>query len=208
MAGSALEHCVEQMMFSQDPPAHTRLRGLVSRAFAEDKLIANLILLFVAGHETTANAIGNGMLALLTHPAQLGRLRAEPALAELAVEEILRFEGPATVNGRVAHERIELDGGVIEPGELVFAMLGAANRDPAVFADPDSFDIARNRNPHVSFGGGIHHCLGASLARLEIRIALEQILARWPHIQLEASALRRRQLVNIRGLHQLPLRVN
>lgn len=174
---------------------------------SEEELIAQLVLLFIAGHETTVNLIGNGMLALCRHPEQMRRLRDDPSLAAGAVEEMLRYESPVNTNGRVAHEDIEVAGKVIAAGRLVFCMLGAANRDPEVFPDPDRFDVARSPNPHTSFGGGPHFCLGAPLARLEGRIAIERLLARFPALRVDEAAVRWRELVNLRGLERLPLHV-
>ncbi len=174
---------------------------------SEDELIANTVLLLVAGHETTTHLIGNGMLALLRHPDQLARLRAQPELLETAVEEMLRYDGPANTNGRVAHENIEVSGVRIEAGQVMLCMLGAANRDPEVFENPDALDVGRDPNPHVTFGGGVHHCVGASLARLEARVAFAKLLERFGHIELaDASAPVWRDLINIRGLSALRLR--
>ena len=171
------------------------------------ELVANLVFLFVAGHETTTNLLGNGLLALLRHPDQLARLRQEPGLMKMAVEELLRYDGPANVNSRVAHEDMEVAGQKIAAGSLIFCMLGAANRDPEVFVNPDALDITRNPNSHVAFGGGPHYCLGAPLARVEAQIALEQILQRWPTIELYEPGVVWRDLVNVRGMEKLPLMV-
>lgn len=173
----------------------------------EPELIANLAFLFIAGHETTTNLIGNGMLALASHPEQMDKLRRQPELMPLAVEELLRYDGPVNVNARVAHRDMVVGGKTIEAGQLVFCMLGAANRDPAVFPDPDRLDITRDPNPHVTFGGGVHYCIGAPLARLEAQIALERLLARWPKIGLGPEGVLWRGWVNLRGLERLPLRV-
>jgi pimeloyl-[acyl-carrier protein] synthase len=173
---------------------------------SEEELIANLVMLLVAGHETTTNLIGNGMLALLRHPDQLERLRREPSLIESAVEEMLRYESPANTNGRVALEDIEVRGVKIEAGQVLLCMLGAANRDPEVFGRPDTLDIARDPNPHVTFGGGVHYCVGASLARLEGRIAFSKLLERFPHLTLAEESPRWRDLINLRGLAELRLR--
>jgi cytochrome P450 len=120
---------------------------------------------------------------------------------------MLRFDGPANTNGRVAHTDIEIGGKVIGAGQVLLCMLGAANRDPLVFEAPDRFDVGRTPNPHVSFGGGIHHCLGAALARLEATVALERILARLAHFEAVEERVVWRDLVNIRGLSTLPMRV-
>jgi cytochrome P450 len=141
------------------------------------------------------------VLALLEHPEQLALLRARPELIGSAVEECLRFESPANTNARVPHEDLVVGGKRIAKGQLVICMLGAANRDPEVFADPDRFDITRDPNPHQSFGGGPHHCIGAHLARLEGRVAIAGLLARYPRLELVARRWRPR--VNLRGLAEL-----
>jgi cytochrome P450 len=172
---------------------------------SEDELLGNLILLFVAGHETTTNLIGNGMLTLLRHPQQLQRLRADASLAAGAVEEALRFEGSVNMVARLTVEPFAVGEVVIPPGEVLFYMLGPANRDPAVFDDPDRFDIGRQANPHLAFGAGIHFCLGAPLARLEGEIAFTRLLARFPQLSLADAAPRWRPLINLRGLESLNL---
>jgi len=174
----------------------------------EEELIAQLVLFFFAGHETTANLIGNGMLALCRHPAELARLRTNPGLLPTAVEEMLRYEAPGNTNARVAHADIEIGGKTIPAGSLALAMLGAANRDPDVFAEPDRLDISRDPNPHVSFGGGVHFCIGAPLARLETQVAFERLLARFGTIEIQESGVAWRDLINIRGLATLPLTVS
>jgi len=131
-----------------------------------------------AGHETTTNPIGNGLVALLRHPEMLARLRREPDLIESAVEEMLRYDGTTQRHMRVAAQEVELDGHRIGKHQLVFAMVGAANRDPAQFPHPDRFDITRSNNRHVTFGHGIHFCVGAALARLETKIAINTMLER------------------------------
>ena len=170
------------------------------------ELIANLVLLLVAGHETTTNLIGNGALALMRHPEQLRRLRETPDLMASAIEEMLRYEVSANTNARVVHEDIVLRGTRIEAGQMLLCMLGAANRDPAVFERPDDFDVARDPNPHVSFGGGVHYCVGAPLARLEAQIAFERLLQRFPKITLRNPNPPWRDTINLRGLAELTLR--
>ena len=192
-------------------PAQDDLFGLLVAAqdaegtLSEDELLGNLILLFVAGHETTTNLIGNGMLTLLRHPQQLQRLRADPSLAAGAVEEALRFEGSVNMVARLTVEPLPVGEAVIPPGEVLFYMLGPANRDPAVFEDPERFDIGRQANPHLAFGAGIHFCLGAPLARLEGEIAFTRLLARFPQLSLADAAPRWRSLINLRGLESLSL---
>ncbi|MCA9668730.1 MAG: cytochrome P450 [Myxococcales bacterium] len=174
---------------------------------SEEELISQLVLMFVAGHETTANLIGNGMLALARHPAELERLRADPSLMPAAIEEMLRYDPSANTNARAAHVELEIGGITIPAGSLVINMLGAANRDPDVFSDPDRFDVGRAPNPHVSFGGGIHFCLGAQLARIEGAVAFEALLARFASIEVDEAGVLWKNLINVRGLESLPLRV-
>jgi len=152
-----------------------------------EELTANVILLFGAGHETTVNLIGNGILALHRNPDQLALLRDTPSLAANAVEEILRYESSVQAAGRAAMEDIEdLGGKRIRKGDFVICLLGAANRDPEVYPDrPDQLDIARPDVRPLSFGGGIHHCIGAQLARIQAEIAISTLLRRIPHLQLD-----------------------
>jgi cytochrome P450 len=174
---------------------------------SDDELLGNLVLLFIAGHETTTNLIGNGALALLRHPAALAQLRSDPtALLPGAVAEMLRFEGSVNIVPRHTVEPYEVGDTVVPPGQVLFFMLGAANRDPLVFAEPDRFDIARSPNPHLAFGAGIHYCVGAPLARLEGEIAFARLLARHPRLQWADEAPQWRPLINLRGLERLTLR--
>ena len=172
---------------------------------SEDELLGNLILLFIAGHETTTNLIGNGSLTLLQHPHELARLRADPSLATRAVDEVLRYEGSVTMVTRLTVEPYAIGDTVIPPEQILFFMLGAANRDPAVFAEPERFDITRTHNPHLAFGAGIHFCLGATLARLEAEIAFNRLLRRYPTLALADAAPQWRKLINLRGLEALQL---
>jgi cytochrome P450 len=175
---------------------------------SETELIANLVQIFVAGHETTTNLIGNGMLALLRHPDQLAQLRADLSLLPSAVEEFLRYDSPANILFRVAREDIEVGGKQIEANQLVLNMLGAANHDPAVFDQPEELDITRQPNPQLSFGGGIHYCPGAPLARMEAQIAFECLLKRWSAMTVDESGLEWRSFINLRGLEHLPINVS
>jgi cytochrome P450 len=178
--------------------------GRISHA----ELVANMILVLGAGHETTADVIATGTLALLRHPDELERLRADPGLIEPAVEELLRYEAPVQLCGRRAASEVELDGTTIEAGEWVTFALGAANRDPAAFPDPDRLDLARTGPHHVSFSHGAHYCLGAALARLETQIAIATLLERCPELQLgvRPDELRWRPNPGFRGLLSLPVR--
>ncbi len=170
-----------------------------------DELLGNLVLLFIAGHETTTNLIGNGLLTLLRHPAELARLRADPALTGSAVEEMLRYEGSVTMVSRMTVEPYAIGDTVIPPEEVLYFMLGPANRDPAVFADPERFDVGRVPNAQLGFGAGIHFCLGAPLARLEGELAFTRLLQRYPTLRLAEAAPCWRHLINLRGLEALPL---
>jgi len=173
----------------------------------ERELLAMCVLLFVAGHETTVNLIGNGMLALLRHPDELRRLQADPALTPGAVEELLRYDSPVQRTARIPSTDVAIDGHTIRAGTMVVAAVGAANRDPAHFADPDCLDIGRRDNRHVSFGFGIHFCLGAPLARLEGQVAISTLLRRAPQLQLASEALEWRESSTLRGLKALPVRL-
>ncbi|HVK20044.1 MAG TPA: cytochrome P450 [Actinokineospora sp.] len=171
---------------------------------SEDELVATAVLLLMAGHEATVNVIGNGVLALLTHREQWDRLRADPGLLPTAVEELIRFDAPLQLFERTATERVEVAGYVVEPGDKIAALLGAAARDPLVFAEPDRFDIARTPNAHLGFGAGIHYCVGAPLARVEIAATLAALTRRLPNLTLADTAPRRPEFV-IRGLRALPV---
>ncbi|MBB2910700.1 cytochrome P450 [Streptosporangium becharense] len=178
------------------------------RKLTEDELVGNVFGLISAGFETTANLIGNGVLALLDHPDQLRLLRENPPLMDSAMEEILRYDGPtATTIFRFPTEDVRVGGVVIPAGEPILMALGAANRDPEVFDDPDALDIRRGDNAHISFGRGIHHCLGAALARLEGKTALRTLLRRYPDISLAVSRqqIRYKPAVIVRGLEELPV---
>jgi pimeloyl-[acyl-carrier protein] synthase len=170
---------------------------------SEPELLATCILLLIAGHETTVNLIGNGTLALLRHPDQLRLLRERPELIGTAVEELLRFDGPVQRTARIPSEDITIDGRTIPKGELVMPFIGAADRDPAQFPDPDRLDITRADNRHVAFGLGIHFCLGAPLARVEGQIAINTLLARMPQLALATDRPAFRQSLTLRGLESL-----
>jgi cytochrome P450 len=176
-------------------------------ALTDAELLATSNLLLIAGHETTTNLIGNGLLALLRHPGELERLRAEPGLVRSAVEELLRFDSPVQATGRVATEDVELGGERVGKGALLLTVIGAANRDPEAFVDPDRLDVGRGDNHHLSFGFGTHFCLGAPLARLEGEIAFRALLERFPRLELASDAVRYRPNPFLRGLEALPVRV-
>lgn len=198
----------------RDNPRDDLLSGLVAvresgSALSEGELLTTCILLYVAGHETTMDLLGNGTLALTRNPDQLAIFREDPSIAASAVEELLRYDPPTQMTRRTALEDVELDGHLIRQGEQVVLMRGAANRDPAAFPNPDDLDLTRADNKHVAFDGGIHFCLGAPLARLEGRIAFTTLIRRAPHLELaiDESELRYRDNLVIRGLVDLPIRL-
>lgn len=161
-------------------------------------------LLLVAGHETTVNLIGNAVLALLRHPDQLAALLTDPGLIDGAVDELLRYDSPVQLTQRIALEEFELSGRQIAAGDEIVLVLAAANRDPAAFKEPDRLDVRRDARRHLAFGGGIHFCLGAALARSEGRIALRALLAAFPGIALAGPPVRR-PTFTLRGLSALPV---
>ena len=173
---------------------------------SEEELVATAILLLFAGHETTTNLIGNGILSLLRHPAELHALRADPSLIVPAVEELLRYEGPTAAMVRIALEDVALpSGGTIGRGDRVFLMINAANRDPRHFDDPERVNIRRDPNRHIAFGYGLHFCVGAPLARLEAQIAIPALLRRLPDLALTTDALSWLDSLVFRGVRSLPL---
>ena len=171
----------------------------------EEETIALLRLLLVAGNETTVNLIGNGMLALLRHPEQLQRLRDNPALIPSAVEELLRYDSPVQLDLRRIVEDGEVGGVPVKRGEDIVVLIGGANRDPERFEDPDGLDVGREGNSQISFGRGVHACIGAPLARLEARIAIEALLERFSSIRLAGPPPRFRPSIVLRGLETLPV---
>jgi cytochrome P450 len=172
---------------------------------SNEELTANIILLFGAGHETTVNLIGNGLLALHRNPEQLRRLRDDPSLVTNAVEELLRYDSSVQLTSRTALQDVELGGVPIAKGESVLCLLGAANRDPAVYPDPDRLDVTRPNIRPLSFGGGIHFCLGAQLARIEGEIAISTLLRRLPGLRIDdVENPDWRQTFVLRGLNRLP----
>jgi cytochrome P450 len=171
----------------------------------EDELYSTAVLLLVAGNETTTNLIGNGLLALLRHPEQKQRVWDDDDLVPSAVEEMLRYDGPVQLTTRLAKVDVEIHGTRIAQGQWVYLMLGAADRDPAQFADPDRFDVGRADNKHVAFGAGPHFCLGAPLARLEAQVAFRALRRRFPGLRLGSERVERRPNFNLRGLKALPV---
>lgn len=174
-----------------------------SGQISEDELIGSCILFLFAGHETTTNLIGNGLRALLANPEQQGRLAADPMLIGSAVEEMLRFEGPTGAVVRVVKAPFELRGKTLREGDRVFAMVNAANHDPAMFEAPERFDIGRTPNRHLTFNHGIHFCLGAPLARSEGRIAISRMLARFPNVAMETDDVTYMDTLTMRGVREM-----
>jgi pimeloyl-[acyl-carrier protein] synthase len=204
---------------ARDPEQANIKEGLVSAMMSatvdgaklnEDEIIANLIVTMVGGQETTTNLIGNGILTLLRNPESLQRLRNNPSLISSAVEELLRFESPSQHTARLAPADVTLGGKQIKKRQAVIAVMGAANRDPERFPDPDHLDIERKDNRHVAFGWAAHFCFGAQLARIEGQIAFETILRRLPGLALDIPALNAKSLewrhnLGLRGLTRLPV---
>ncbi len=173
----------------------------------DEEILSTAILLFSAGFETTTNLLGNGLLALLTHPDQLADWRAHPEIAPTAVEELLRFDSPVQFNMRAALEPADLAGEPIARGDRIVVLQGAANRDPEQFERPEELDLRRSPNTPLSFGWGIHHCIGAALARMEGEIAFNALLARFASIDLRTDEPQWRPGFTLRGLSELPLHV-
>ena len=170
------------------------------------ELLSTATLLFIAGFETTMNLVGNGTLALLRHPEQLERMRRDPSLVRTGVEELLRYDGPVHVTARIATQNVRIGDEIVREGEQAVAILGAANRDPEQFPDPDRLDVGRTPNKHLAFGGGPHFCLGAALARMEGQIAFETMLRRLPDLELATEHPTYRDHYVIRGLDELLVR--
>ncbi|MGC9960827.1 MAG: cytochrome P450 [Acidimicrobiales bacterium] len=215
------EYFADLVAVRRRAPLDDLLSGLIAVEEGTDKLtemelISTAILLFGAGFETTTNLIGNGLLALLRHPDELARLRAdlacegtagnrEGATMRAAVEELLRYDSPVQFDGRHAFEDIELAGLPIPAGSEIITVLGAANRDPARFSDPERLDLRRDEGPPMSFASGIHFCLGASLARAEGQVAFDRLLARYRSIELATEAPAFKNRITLRGLAELPV---
>lgn len=173
-----------------------------SGRLCEDELVASVVLLLNAGHEASVNVFGNGIHALLTHRDQLERVTSGEVPMAVALEELIRFDAPLQLFERTATAEVELLGETVKAGQKVAALMGSANRDAAVFADADSFDVARDPNPHVGFGMGLHFCLGAPLARMELEITLSRLLERFPTLHLAGVAPRRPTWV-LRGFESI-----
>jgi cytochrome P450 len=193
-------------------PRDDLISGLVQaeidgRRLTEDELLAFCDLLLIAGNVTTTNLLGNAVLCLSEHRDQLARLRANPALLPLAIEEVLRFESPVQAISRITTTDVAIRGQTVPAGALVIAFLGSANRDESVFPNPEEFDVARDPNPNLAFGSGIHFCLGAPLARLESRVALRVLLERFPDWEIPDPTAIEFTKGFLHGVTHLPLRL-
>ena len=187
------------------PRQQPHRRGGRLGPLTELELIGTAILIFGAGFETTTNLIGNGLLALLTHPEEMARLRGDPGLCRSAVDELLRFDSPVQFDGRLALEDTVVAGVRLRRHEEIITILGAANRDPARFSDPDTLDLGRDEGPPLSFAAGIHFCLGAALARAEGQVVFGRLLERFGSIELAADTPVFRNRITLRGLSSLPV---
>ena len=200
----------EQISKRRSDPQEDLLSALVAAEdqgdlLSEDELLATCILLLVAGNETTSNLVGNGMLALLSSPDQRRRLQDDPKLLAPAIEEMLRYEGPAQMTSRIVTEEMTFRDKRFEPGQVVLPILAAANRDPDQFPEPDLFDVGRLNNRHLAFGLGIHYCLGGSLAIAEAQIAVETLLKHFPEPEAEFETPAWSGSFILRGLSSLPI---
>ncbi len=203
---------VELLPQRRAEPRDDLVTALLQATDGEDRLtdaeiVEVLVFLLFAGHETTVNLIGNGMLTLLRYPDELARVR-DGVVERHCVEELLRFESPAQIVARTAMTDIELDGKALRPGDSVVTLLGAANRDPEIFDRPETLDVDRSPNPHVAFGNGPHFCLGAQLSRLEARVAIPALVRRFPHMKLVDDEPDWRPTAVLRGLNSLVVRLS
>lgn len=211
----ALKACKEYLrgfLVERRAAGDTSLTSIIIRAqdegvLNEEETLINMVSMLIAGHETTVTLIGNGLKLLLDNPEQMARLRADRSLVRPAVEEFMRCEPGGNMILRVAREDVEIGGTLIPGGSPILGMIGAVNRDPARFENPDQLDVGRPGNAHFTFGGGPHVCLGAPLARLEGQIAFNALLDRWPSITLAGKPEWRTDRLNARGLAHLPVRV-
>jgi cytochrome P450 len=212
-ADSMLGHIQDVLAWKREHPADDLLSGLLAAEdegdrLSEDELLDQVILLYVAGHETTVNLIGNATLALLRHPDQLDKLRADPELDAGAIEELLRYDSPVQFSRRITLEDADIDGTTIPAGSFVLTCLGSANHDAARWGSTsETLDITRaDAGHHMSFGNGIHHCLGSSLARVEGQAAIGALVRRFPAMELDGEPERNGRVV-LRGLDSLPVRL-
>jgi cytochrome P450 len=205
-------YLAEQIQVRRANPGPDLLSSLVTMddsgdRLTDDEIIANVLLLFIAGHETTVNLIGNGMLALLQHPEQLSLLRENPDLMSQATEELSRYDSPVQIAARIMATDVTLGETKIPAGAKVMMIYGAANRDPARYADPDRLDLSRTGVKSLTFGGGPHFCIGAPLARLEVATVFTELLERYQSIELATDEFSWRANFNLRGLNKLPLKL-
>jgi cytochrome P450 len=207
-------HVQDVLAWKREHPADDLLTGLLAAEdegdrLSELELLDQVLLLYVAGHETTVNLIGNATLALLRHPDQLARLRSDPELDAGAVEELLRFDSPVQFSRRITTTDLDVDGTTVPAGSFILTCLGSANHDEARWGPTvDELDLTRaDAGQHMSFGNGIHHCLGSSLARTEAQVAIGALVRRFPDLALAGEPERNGRVV-LRGLESLPVRVS
>ena len=204
------DYIIELSEARRTHPQNDLLTGLVEAVregerMKQEELVANVIILLSAGHETTSNLIGNGLLALLQHPDQLQKLRQQPHLIASAVEEMMRYDNPVQIAYRSAAEDVEVGGECIHKGDLVNSILAAGNRDPERFTEPNRFDISRDEGRQLGLGLGIHFCLGAPLLRLEAQVAFSSLLRRFPKLELATEQLEWQEHPIFRGVKSLPV---
>jgi cytochrome P450 len=204
MRGLAEQRRVEPR---DDLVSHLALAEERGQVLSEDELVASAILLLNAGHEASVNAFGNGVVTLLEHPDELARLRADEGLVPTAIEEMIRYDAPLQLFERTACEDMQVGDVTVHTGQKVAALLGSANRDPVAFDDAGRFDVGRHPNHHIGFGAGLHHCLGAPLARMELQISLPTLLRRLPRLEPAGAPVRRPTFV-LRGYEAVPLRTS
>ncbi len=198
------EHLAKRRTHPQDDIlSRLMLAEVDGQRLSDDEIIANVLLLFNAGHETTVNLIGNGMLALLRHPDQLRALRENPGLIEEGVDEFVRYDAPVQLVARIATADVEVGGKTIPAGSKLMILLGAANRDPRRYAHPDTLDMTRTAIKPLAFGGGPHYCIGALLGKIEGRLVFDELLRRYRNISLTTEDVVWRPHVNFRGLSEL-----
>jgi cytochrome P450 len=211
VAGEFIDYFRDLIAEREKRPKEDLISALItardrSNKLSEDELVSICMVLFVTSEGTTANLIGNGILALLRHPDQMEKLKREPAIIQIAVEELLRYDSPVQQVVRVATENVEIGGKTIRVGEKILVSLGAANRDPAQFLNPDLLDLTRDKNHHLAFADSIHHCLAAPLARVEGQIAINTLVQRLPKLKLSTdTTLKWKKKIATRGLKALPV---
>jgi pimeloyl-[acyl-carrier protein] synthase len=206
------QYLAEQVERRRAQPGEDLVTALIAaeeqgERLSHEELISTLLLLFTAGHETATNLIGNGLLALLRNPDQLRRLKQDPGLMRPGIEELLRYDSPVQFVIRIVKEPMTVRGQDFVRGDSMLLVIGAGNRDPEQFADPDVLDVGRKDNKHLSFGGGIHFCLGSVLARMEAQAVLGALISQFSELELAADDVRWRPHINLRGLEALPIRV-